>query len=340
MFIPKRILFERGSLDYEIGKTIYNTFKDNKNIEIIKLTSNKIKEKIPGEDLHSFYRAGKDTLVVGIKKRSKFQSCKPSANWQLPLISGCIAHCQYCYLNTNLGDKPYIKVNVNTDDILNQVNEYILERLPSKTLFEGSATSDPIPIEPYTNSLKTTIEFFANSEYGRFRFVTKFSDVDSLLDIEHKGHTEIRFTLNTDKVITDFENRTSPIDKRIEASVKIANARYPIGFIIAPVFLYENWKSDYKQLLMNLRNRLPENLIKPITFEIISHRYTPRAKNIILEVFPETTLPMVDEERKYKYGQFGYGKYVYTKEQLAEMKEFFTTEINSIFNNAVIKYII
>lgn len=340
MFIPKRILFERGSLDYEIGKTIYNTFKDNKNIEIIKLTSNKIKEKIPGEDLHSFYRAGKDTLVVGIKKRSKFQSCKPSANWQLPLISGCIAHCQYCYLNTNLGDKPYIKVNVNTDDILNQVNEYILERLPSKTLFEGSATSDPIPIEPYTNSLKTTIEFFANSEYGRFRFVTKFSDVDSLLDIEHKGHTEIRFTLNTDKVITDFENRTSPIDKRIETSVKIANARYPIGFIIAPVFLYENWKSDYKQLLMNLRNRLPENLIKPITFEIISHRYTPRAKNIILEVFPETTLPMVDEERKYKYGQFGYGKYVYTKEQLAEMKEFFTTEINSIFNNAVIKYII
>lgn len=340
MFIPKRILFERGSLDYEIGKTIYNTFKDNKNIEIIKLTSNKIKEKIPGEDLHSFYRAGKDTLVVGIKKRSKFQSCKPSANWQLPLISGCIAHCQYCYLNTNLGDKPYIKVNVNTDDILNQANEYILERLPSKTLFEGSATSDPIPIEPYTNSLKTTIEFFADSEYGRFRFVTKFSDVDSLLDIEHKGHTEIRFTLNTDKVITDFENRTSPIDKRIEASVKIANARYPIGFIIAPVFLYENWKSDYKQLLMNLRNRLPENLIKPITFEIISHRYTPRAKNIILEVFPETTLPMVDEERKYKYGQFGYGKYVYTKEQLAEMKEFFTTEINSIFNNAVIKYII
>ncbi len=125
MFIPKRILFEKGSLDYEIGKNIYNTFKDNKNIEIIKLTSNKIKERIPGENLHSFYSEGKNTLVVGIKKRSKFQSCKPSANWQLPLVSGCIAHCQYCYLNTNLGDKPYIKINVNIDDILNQANEYI-----------------------------------------------------------------------------------------------------------------------------------------------------------------------------------------------------------------------
>jgi len=164
--------------------------------------------------------------------------------------------------------------------------------------------------------------------------------VDSLLNIDHKGHTEIRFTLNTDRVISDFENRAASIDKRIEASVKVANAGYPIGFIIAPVFLYEGWKNDYKQLLLNLKDKLPDNLTTPVTFEIISHRYTPRAKNIILEVFPETTLPMVDEERKYKYGQFGYGKYVYTKEQLDEMKEFFSSEIDSIFNNKVIKYII
>lgn len=49
---------------------------------------------------------------------------------------------------------------------------------------------------------------------------------------------------------------------------------------------------------------------------------------------------MNDDERKYKYGQFGYGKYVYTKEQLAEMKTFFTDNINSIFENKIIKYII
>lgn len=46
----------------------------------------------------------------------------------------------------------------------------------------------------------------------------------------------------------------------------------------------------------------------PITFEVISHRYTTRAKNVINEVFPDNTLPMNDDERKYKYGQFGYGK--------------------------------
>ncbi len=54
--------------------------------------------------------------------------------------------------------------------------------MPEVTIFEGSATSDPVPIEPYTNALKRTIEFFAQRENGRFRFVTKYDDVDSLLN--------------------------------------------------------------------------------------------------------------------------------------------------------------
>ncbi|MDU1413098.1 MAG: spore photoproduct lyase [Clostridium sp.] len=340
MFIPRRIIFEKNSLDYEMGTRIYDKFKTNKNIEIIKLSSNKIKSNIPGENLYDFYRQGKNTLVVGVKRMGRFQSCKPSAHWQLPLISGCIGHCQYCYLNTNLGDKPYIKVNVNIEDILSEAKEYIKNALPDTTIFEGSATSDPIPIEPYTHSLQSAIEFFARSDHGRFRFVTKYGDVDNLLNIEHNNHTDIRFTINTPYVINSYENRTASIDERLKAASKIALSGYQLGFIIAPVFIYEGWKDDYHKLLLNLRENIPCDSLNPISFEVISHRYTPRAKNIILEVFPDTTLPMNDEERKYKYGQFGYGKYTYTKEDLQEMKSFFTNEINSIFENSVIKYII
>lgn len=341
MFIPRRIIFEKNSLDYEIGQNIYNYFKDNNEIEKIIISNNKIKQNIPDtDDIYKFYRQGKRTLVVGVKKGMKFQSCKPSANWQLPLYSGCMGQCQYCYLNTNLGDKPYIKVNVNVDDILNQAQQYINERLPLKTVFEGSATSDPLPLEPYTNSLKRTIQFFANNPNGSFRFVSKYSDVDTLLDIDHKGKTEIRFTLNTQKVIDNYENATAAIKLRLGAAKKVAEAEYPLGFIIAPVFIYEGYKEDYKKLLLNLKETLPENLKHTLTFEVISHRYTTRAKNIITQVFPDTTLPMNDEERKYKYGQFGYGKYIYDKDTLDDMKAFFKETISNIFPDSFIKYII
>lgn len=340
MFIPKRVIFEKDSLETEVGKNIYNKIKNNPNIEIINASSNKIKSHIPGDNLFEQYKSGKQTLVVGKRKSLKFQTCKPSANYQLPLVSGCMGRCEYCYLNTQLGDKPFVRVFTNIDDVLNRAKEYIEERLPQITIFEGAATSDPIPLEPYTNALKKTIEFIGKEEKGRFRFVTKYNDVDTLLDANHNNHTEIRFSINTPTVINTYEHYTASIDKRIEAAVKVANAGYKIGFIIAPIFIYDNWQKEYKDLIENIKSKLPSEFNEQIIFEVISHRYTTKAKNRILEIFPETTLPMNDEDRKFKYGQFGYGKYIYTKDQLAEIKEFFIFNIKEIFPNSIIKYVI
>ncbi|MDU1068467.1 MULTISPECIES: spore photoproduct lyase [Clostridium] len=340
MFIPKRVIFEKDSLETEVGKNIYNKIKNNPNIEIINASSNKIKSHIPGDNLFEQYKSGKQTLVVGKRKSLKFQTCKPSANYQLPLVSGCMGRCEYCYLNTQLGDKPFVRVFTNIDDVLNRAKEYIEERLPQITIFEGAATSDPIPLEPYTNALKKTIEFIGKEEKGRFRFVTKYNDVDTLLDANHNNHTEIRFSINTPTVINTYEHYTASIDKRIEAAVKVANAGYKIGFIIAPIFIYDNWQKEYKDLIENIKSKLPSEFNEQIIFEVISHRYTTKAKNRILEIFPETTLPMNDEDRKFKYGQFGYGKYIYSKDQLAEIKEFFIFNIKEIFPNSIIKYVI
>ncbi len=340
MFIPKRILFEKDSLNYPVGRRIYEYFSQYKEIERIEMKSSKIKGNIPGDTMQNYYKEGKKTLVVGLKKGNVFQSCKPSAHYQLPLVSGCTGGCQYCYLNTNLGDKPYMKVNVNIDDILHQAEEYIHQRLPEETIFEGAATSDPVPIEPYTDLLKYTIEYFGRKDHAGFRFVTKFTDVDTLLDAKHNGHTQIRFTLNTNRVIQEYESRTPSMEKRIEACKKIISAGYPTGFILAPIFIYEGWKDDYKHLLDCLQRHLPADERPPLTFEVISHRYTTRAKNVIMELFPENSLPMTDEERSFKYGQFGYGKFVYPKDSIAEITSFFQSEIPAHFSDARIKYII
>lgn len=57
MFIPRRIIFEKNSLDYEIGQNIYNYFKDNNEIEKIIISNNKIKQNIPvTDDIYKFYR--------------------------------------------------------------------------------------------------------------------------------------------------------------------------------------------------------------------------------------------------------------------------------------------
>jgi spore photoproduct lyase len=53
---------------------------------------------------------------------------------------------------------------------------------------------------------------------GRFRFVTKYTDVDSLLAVKHEGHTRFRFSLN--EVVDKFEHSTPPRKTGLLRAVK------------------------------------------------------------------------------------------------------------------------
>ena len=276
MFNPRRVIFEEDALNYDKGKELFERFK-KENVEI-KYSKNGRITGIPGKSSTEMYEEGKNTLVVGVRKKLDFQSCKPSAHYQLPLVSGCMGMCEYCYLNTQMGKKPYIKIHVNVDEILEKAGEYIEERKPDITIFEGAATSDPIPVEEYTGALKQAIEYFGQNDKSLFRFVTKFTDVDSLLDANHNGRTTIRFSLNINEIIKMYEHKAEDFQNRIAAAKKVSDAGYPIGFIIAPVFLIDDYKEKYYEMLKYIKAVIDnENLM----FEVISHRFTKRAKDNI-----------------------------------------------------------
>lgn len=75
-----------------------------------------------------------------------------------------------------------------------------------------------------------------------------------------------------------------------------------------------------------------------MTFELIQHRFTGVAKDLILERFPKTKLDMEEEKRSLKWGRFGRFKYVYPKEQAEDIKQYLISLIEERFPNAHIKY--
>jgi len=341
-FVPQRVFFEERALEYTLGKALVRTFEDM-GIETLKIASHNRVTGIPGKTATEAYREGKKTLVIGVRKEKEFQTCKPSAHYQLPLVTGCSGMCEYCYLATNLGKKPYTRVYVNVDEVLAHAKQYMVARSPEITLFEGAAVSDPIPVERYTGSLKKTIEFFSRETLGRFRFVTKFTDIDSLLNIDHRQHTTIRFSINSQKIIEKYEHGTPSVGERIAAARKIFQSGYPLGFLIAPILYYEGWKKDYEQVLVDLAHEFrdfPTDRRKEITFELISHRYTVRAKTNILDIFPSTGLDMEEKDRKFKYGQFGYGKYIYQPEIMNDLKSSFESFLTKHFPEAKTLYFV
>jgi spore photoproduct lyase len=252
--------------------------------------------------------------------------------------TSCPGGCQYCYLQTTLGKKPYVRIYVNVDEILEHLAKVIKERAPELTTFEAASTSDPVAVEHLTGSLRKAIEFFGEQPLGRMRVVTKFPGVDSLLNADHRQHTRFRFSVNSRYVIQHFEGKTATFDERIEAAGKIYHAGYPLGFIVAPIMVYDGWEKEYEELFAKLAQTIGQTAVEDLTFELITYRFTTRAKNIILERFPKTKLDMDESKRRIKWGPYGYNKFVYQPEAFEALKRFMQDAIARYFPKARIDY--
>lgn len=338
MFIPERVLFEKRSLDYPLGEILYRKCAEL-NIPVEILPASNRAGGLTAKTARESYVKAKRTVVARVRSKKPFQTCRPSADFQLPLVSSCPGMCEYCYLMTNLGPKPYIRVYVNTGEILQQAEEYIFAGKPM-TVFEGAATSDPVPLEPYTGILRRVIEFFGRQDHARFRFVTKFTEIDTLLATDHRGHTRFRFSLNAESVISAYERNTPALEARLAAAVKAGKAGYPIGIIIGPIFFEPGWQEAYAEVIAAAQRHLSALQKPDITFELITHRFTRRGKDNILAIFPDTRLPLDVDKREFNFGQFGYGKYLYPKELRDRAEKYFTAAIQASFPGARIDYFI
>lgn len=332
LFIPNQAYIDPKSLNYEVGR---NTYRKLEELGVPLIESRKV--SIEGKSPIENYAKSKKTIYLTVNNQKKLRPCSPSADYQFSLSSSCPGHCEYCYLQTTQGEKPFMKVFVNIDEILEVIQNHINENIPGITTFECGSITDPIALEHLTGNLKRCIEFFANNENGRLRVITKYENVDSFLDIDHKKHTKFRFSVNTKYVIEKFEHNTASFEARIDAARKISEAGYPLGFIIAPIMIYDDWKAEYKELLDELKSQLGDNK-DGLTFELIQHRFTATAKELILTRFPKTELDLDEEKRQLKWGPYGKFKYVYPKEKSGEIKDYISELIYDNFKNATIEY--
>lgn len=336
-FIPEKVFIEKAALDYPLGEILFRKFTQ-KNIPVKLMNSIRV-ESLPGKTSAEKYRRAKKILAVLVRKTLTFATCKPSAHYQLPLSTSCPGGCEYCYLQTTLGKQPYLRAYVNLEEILEKTQKYIDDNAPRVTVFEASATSDPVALESWTGSLFKTIEYFGKQKYGRLRMVTKFTGIDPLLKAVHHNNTRIRFSLNTETIIKKYEKRTPSLEQRIKAAKKVMEADYPMGFIVAPIFLYPHWEEDYLNMFKSLQKHIGKQ-DNNLSFELITHRFTKRAKNVIKERFPKTTLDMHEKNRTFKWGQFGYGKYLYLPDDRKVLESFFYENIKKFFPEAEVEYFV
>lgn len=340
LWMPEQVLFTPAALEEAWGQQILDRVQSLK-LPIETLPRNRV-TGLRGETERETYTNAKRALAVVTAPPSQFKlsPIPPSADWQFHLAEGCPAHCQYCYLAGSLQGPPVIRAYANLPQILENLANY--EQPDRPTSFEVSCYTDPLGIEHLTGSLAECIRYFGTRETAHLRWVSKFDGVDSLLDLPHNGHTRCRVSVNAAPISRQLEGGTAPVSDRLQALRRLALPRsqggggYPVGLVIAPIMAMEEWQTHYSQLFDQIEANLDFDC--DLTFELISHRFTPGSKEVLNQWYPNSKLDMSEENRSVKRNKFGGIKYVYDADTMKALRRFFEQEIARRFPQAQILY--
>ena len=331
---PRRVLVTKSAREWPLTTRIVER-ATAMGAEIVELPGDQIRG-LKGSTPAETYRLAKSTLAVTVASPSKMrpQPIPPSADWRFDIATGCPAHCQYCYLAGSLKGPPVTRVHANLPQILDGLEPFVGEgtitsrmatRAHEGTTFEASCYTDPLGIEPVTGALSETVAWFGRwRDDVQLRFTTKYDGVEPLLGIEHRGRTRARFSVNAQDVTRRFEGGTAKLEDRLAAMGRMAEAGYPVGLTIAPIMPVEGWREAYGDLIAGAARALSRVNRPDVTAELITHRFTPGSKEVLMGWYPKTALEMDEAVRSKKMTKFGSVKYVYPKELMAEMREHLT----------------
>jgi spore photoproduct lyase len=329
---PKKIYYEPAIVDYKLGKMLLEKYQD---VPWVEIESHNRIEELQKRSNADFVEM-KKYLIIGVRKTHKYVPNEKSSDFLVPYTSsGCSAMCLYCYLVCNYNKCSYLRLFVNVEDMLNNLIKKSLETEKVCT-FEIGSNSDLILENQITGNLKETIEKFGKDGRGFITFPTKFSMVDSLLDLKHNGKTIVRMSLNPQEIITKIELGTSNLENRIKAINKLKEAEYKIGILIAPVVFIDNWSNLYLELLDQLKSQLSDKVQEDLVIEIIFMTYSYVHNAINEQAFPKA-LKLYNRETMTGRGK---GKYWYKKDYRDEAEKFFRREIKKRFPKAKIMYIV
>ena len=214
------------------------------------------------EDPLHLHQMGKRTLAFG-ELGSAVRFAQESGNacpnyWHFSPYGFCPFGCKYCYLAGTPGVKfsPSVKIYVNLPEILLEIDR-VAWRQQQPTAFYLGKLQDSLALDPLTAYSTVLVPFFAEHPFARLTLLTKSANVGRLLDLDHRGHSILSWSVNPPEVLAMFEENVPSIDERLEAMCRVAECGYPVRAIIMPIIPAEAWQDLYAAFTRRLLAAVP-----------------------------------------------------------------------------------
>ena len=260
-FAPQRIILAKGSTTTpqrrRLAEAICRAYPKAELDQQPRTHHNKI--DLGESDRLRLHYQGKRTLVLGEHLSAVRHSAEDGNTcpnyWHFSPYGFCPYGCAYCYLAGSRGVRfsPSVKVFVNLDEMLDRIDR-VARRQASPMPFYLGKLQDGLALDRLTGYSRRMVPFFAEHPYARLTVLTKSSAVGNLLDLDHRGHTVLSWTMNPPQIRRWFEPNTPSMTKRIEAMQQCSKAGYPVRAVVMPIIPVDNWPDVYGDFLVGLLN--------------------------------------------------------------------------------------
>ena len=331
---PEKVFYEPAVLTYQLGKQLQEKYNHVPWLPIE--THNNIPEL--RENSNQEFAKMKQYLIIGVRKTLKYTANQENkvSDFLAPYTSsGCSAMCLYCYLVCNFNKCSYLRLFVNRQEMMNKLLK-TTRNAEKDLVLEIGSNSDLVLENTITGNLEWTIENFSISKKGFLTFPTKFDMIEPLLDLNHRGRTIMRMSVNPEEIIRKVELGTSSLNARIKAVNQMCDAGYRVGLLIAPVVLVDNWEELYARLIEQLADELSAKVKEQLFLEIIFMTYSYVHRAINNAAFPNA-VELYDKSLMTGRGR---GKYCYREDARALGEQLLRDQLSQKLSNVPIVYIV
>ncbi len=177
---------------------------------------------------------------------------------------GCLHACDYC----NIGE--FLNIHLNLEEIVERLDP-LLDANPWLQLYKYDNQTDTITFEPEYGASRLMVGYFAGREREYLMLYTKSDNVDHLLDLDHRGHTIISWTISCETVAREIEKNTPTTSARIEAARKCQQAGYHVRVRFSPIVPIKAWREENAAMIEQLLPQVKPDVITMDTLGLLGY---------------------------------------------------------------------
>ncbi len=242
---------------------------------------------------HDPWGEGKQILMILPYRGSVVKNCPGTMGHIccgykiINVMTNCPMDCSYCILQVYLNN-PCVTLYPEFGKVFREI-EVILDTHPDRIFRFGTGElGDSLALDGIVGFAREVVPFFSTKRNAILELKTKAAAVDHLLDLDHGEKTVCSWSLNPPQIIEEEEHLAAPLDERLRAARRCADAGYPLGFHFDPLIHYPGWEDDYRKVIDLLFDHIDPRRVMWVSLGAL--RYPPALKEVVRARFPNSRI--------------------------------------------------